>query len=182
MLFILRNTSWAWATIGSLMTALSVLRLMQEFGGVDLFGLPARALEYYAGIVGVAFSWIPLPFGWVLPEWYKYLVVITGALASCLERTRHTSGLIAGVGDEPTVVKSMIFVVVCMLVPIVLVWQFVADAALAIYLITSNPTYMTSFVDTPRFAGLRWFVTFVMMIAIVIVVVSAALLLSEYSP
>lgn len=65
-----RQFQFIMALLGSLVSAAALISLVQSIGKIELADLPARYLDYYRALWRLLVDWIPLPFGWRLPQWY----------------------------------------------------------------------------------------------------------------
>ncbi len=175
MNFLLKNIAWVWSTVGSVVSAVSVLRLLQEYKKIELSGLMDTVVQYYGEMVSNFIDLIPLPFDWEIPIWYGHILIITAAFGAVLERTRYLSAIELNVHMEPSLRASMLIFVVYLLIPPVLVWQFIMDTALAIMMIGTGST-QTIYKSSPVSMGFRWIGTFIMMVGIVIAIIIFAYL------
>lgn len=82
-----KEFKWSWAVIGSIVTAASVISLIQRWGDIELARIPELYLQYYRNIITGLVGWIPLPFDWKFPDWYVDLMGIVFILNILNDRT-----------------------------------------------------------------------------------------------
>ena len=95
--------NWIWSTLGAVASSAALTSLFQRVGDIELAEVPAQYLQYYRSLIAALTGWIPLPFGWVIQQWYADLMGLAAILATTLVRTERLVplGPISGYPYEP---------------------------------------------------------------------------------
>ncbi len=127
---------WVWSILGSLVTSVSIISIIQRLGDIQLHKFPEEYLAYYRSIMSTLTSWIPLPFDLLIAQWYADLMSISVILILTVARTakivpiRHEGNLIVA-ANKKAVNKNVLYnlfttsvtlFLMLLLAPLTIVW------------------------------------------------------------
>jgi hypothetical protein len=103
-----RDFSWLFSVLGSVIVTLAIVALARRLLSEGLSAPLALVLDSYRELANLLFGWIPAPFGYAVPDWYRYAWLPAVLLMGGFARTFVAQGGRLTVMDVPYLIVGSI--------------------------------------------------------------------------